>query len=145
MAPSGQTWVVTGASRGLGLEHVKQFLQQGFHVIAAARSPSKSEALSKLQKQHPDHIFLVSLDTTNDASVHAGFCKHIHGCVSLCMHDCEAHACACAYACSACCSGSGCLVLQAAADVIAKQFSDGIGGLLHGCICMSGTLCLGPD
>ena len=77
MAPLGQTWVVTGASRGLGLEHVKQFLQQGFHVIAAARSPSKSEALSKLQKQHPDHIFLVSLDTADDASVQAGFCKHV--------------------------------------------------------------------
>ena len=78
MAPSGQTWVVTGASRGLGLEHVKQFLQQGFLVIAAARSPSKSEALSRLQEQHPDHILLVSLDTMDDASVQAGFCKHVH-------------------------------------------------------------------
>ena len=78
MAPSGQTWVVTGASRGLGLEHVKQFLQQGFHVIAAARSPTKSEALRKLQEQHPDHMFLVSLDTTDDASVQAGFHKHVH-------------------------------------------------------------------
>ena len=90
MARAGQTWVVTGASRGLGLEHVKQFLQQGFHVIAAARSPSKSEALSKLQKQHPDHIFLVSLDTTNDASVQAGFCKHMH--VHVHMHALHAAA-----------------------------------------------------
>ena len=125
MAPLGQTWVVTGASRGLGLEHVKQFLQQGFHVIAAARSPSQSEALSKLRKQHPDHIFLVSLDTTDDSSVQAGFCKHVH-----------AH--------SACSSASGCLMLQAAADEIAKHFPDGIGGFLHGCSCTSGTLCLGP-
>ena len=73
MAPQQETWVVTGASRGLGLEHVKQYLQQGFNVVAAARSPSKSEALQKLHKEYHDKLVLASLDTADSTSVKAGW------------------------------------------------------------------------
>ncbi len=72
MAPQQETWVVTGASRGLGLEHVKQFLKQGFIIIAAARSPSKSEALIELHKEYKDKLALISLDTADSTSVKAG-------------------------------------------------------------------------
>ena len=75
MAPQQETWVVTGASRGLGLEHVKQFLKQGFIIIAAARSPSKSEALTELHKEYKDKLALISLDTADSTSVKAG---HLH-------------------------------------------------------------------
>ena len=71
MAPQQETWVVTGASRGLGLEHVKQ----GFIIIAAARSPSKSEALTELHKEYKDKLALISLDTADSTSVKAG---HLH-------------------------------------------------------------------
>ena len=81
MAPQQETWVVTGASRGLGLEHVKQFLKQGFTIVAAARSPSKSEALAKLHKEYQDKLILVSLDTADCKSVKAGvMCQYMHTC-----------------------------------------------------------------
>ena len=83
MAPQQETWVITGASRGLGLEHVKQYLEQGFNVIAAARSPSKSDALTKLHKEYKDKLALVSLDTADSTSVKAGL-------MYLCMHTCSA-------------------------------------------------------
>eukprot|EP00891_Asterochloris_glomerata_P004408 jgi/Astpho2/4408/Aster-00026 len=76
MAPQQETWVVTGASRGLGLEHVKQFLKQGFTIVAAARSPSKSEALTKLHQEYKDKLTLISLDTADCKSVKAGVMCH---------------------------------------------------------------------
>lgn len=35
-----QTWLIVGASRGIGLEFVSQLLAQGHVVIATARAPS---------------------------------------------------------------------------------------------------------
>ena len=81
MAPQQETWVVTGASRGLGLEHVKQFLKQGFTIVAAARSPSKSEALTKLHQEYKDKLTLISLDTADCKSVKAGvMCHYMYTC-----------------------------------------------------------------
>ena len=112
MAPQQETWVVTGASRGLGLEHVKQYLQQGFIVVAAARAPSKSEALTKLHKEYQDKLVLVSLDTGDSTSVKAGFhvLAHAH---RLCMQQVL----------------TSFPNLQAAAQQISQQFPDGIGEL----------------
>ena len=73
MAPQQEVWVVTGASRRQGLEHVRQFLKQGFTIVAAARSPGKSEALTKLHKEYQDKLALVSLDTAD--------CKSVKACV----------------------------------------------------------------
>ena len=36
------TVLVTGANRGLGYEHVKQYAQKGWKVIACARNPKKA-------------------------------------------------------------------------------------------------------
>ncbi|MDP1825090.1 MAG: oxidoreductase [Archangium sp.] len=40
----GQTWVVTGANSGLGLETVKALAAKGAHVVMACRDPSRAEA-----------------------------------------------------------------------------------------------------
>lgn len=35
-----QTWLIVGASRGIGLEFVSQLLAQGHNVLATARAPA---------------------------------------------------------------------------------------------------------
>jgi NAD(P)-dependent dehydrogenase (short-subunit alcohol dehydrogenase family) len=62
------TVVITGANRGLGLEFTKQYSEAGWTVIAAARNPHKSEALTALAAAHKT-IELATLDVANDGSV----------------------------------------------------------------------------
>ncbi|MEN9224684.1 MAG: SDR family oxidoreductase [Thermostichus sp. HHBFW_bins_43] len=66
---SMKTVLVTGASRGLGLEYVKQLLARGYRVFAASRQPV--EALSKLAFEYPDSLEWVQLDVTDEASIQA--------------------------------------------------------------------------
>ncbi|OJJ66240.1 hypothetical protein ASPBRDRAFT_49137 [Aspergillus brasiliensis CBS 101740] len=47
-----RTWVVVGASRGIGLEFVRQLAKSGQRVIAAVRSPSSAERLFELVSQN---------------------------------------------------------------------------------------------
>ncbi|KAI9488072.1 4-dihydrotrisporin dehydrogenase [Zychaea mexicana] len=63
------TFVVTGASRGLGVEFVKQLSAKGHTVIACARNPDKSEQLQALVNNKT--VFAVSLDTVKLDSVKA--------------------------------------------------------------------------
>lgn len=39
------TWVIVGASRGIGLEWVRQLLGRGHHVIATVRDVAKASQL----------------------------------------------------------------------------------------------------
>lgn len=68
--------LVQGASRGLGLEFVRQLLQRpGQTVIAACRRPAEATQLQQLQQQSPN-LHLVQLDCTDEGSIEvgAGFC-----------------------------------------------------------------------
>ena len=70
--PSGiRTVLVTGASRGLGLEFARSWLARGAHVIATARSLASSEEqdLALLQKEHPEKLRLLQLDVRDDRSI----------------------------------------------------------------------------
>ncbi len=64
-----KTVLVTGASRGLGLEYVKQLLAKGYRVFAASRQPV--EALSKLAFEYLDQLEWVQLDVTDEGSIQA--------------------------------------------------------------------------
>lgn len=65
--------VITGCSRGLGLEFVKQILDTTeSHVVATARNPQKCEALTGLSSQYEKRLKLVTLDTEDEASIKAG-------------------------------------------------------------------------
>ena len=67
-----KTYVVTGASRGLGLECVKQLLdREGVKVVAGARNPSSASALQDLGKAHPDRLKIVKLDQDDEQSTKA--------------------------------------------------------------------------
>lgn len=56
------TILITGANRGLGLEFVRQYSQDGYHVFACCREPKKAEALNNLDDQN---VTVVELDVTN--------------------------------------------------------------------------------
>ncbi|KAG5746432.1 hypothetical protein H9Q70_010879 [Fusarium xylarioides] len=64
------TWVVVGASRGIGLEYVKQLLQAGNRVIATARNPDAS-GLSAVIEAHgtPDDCIVEQCDVTSSESI----------------------------------------------------------------------------
>lgn len=58
---------ITGASRGLGLEHCRQFAARGWEVIAAARRPDDRE-LAELCAAQP-RVRAVALDVVDHAAV----------------------------------------------------------------------------
>ncbi len=63
-------YLITGASRGLGLGLVQRVLElQDTVVFAAARSPAKSQELQALCKDHPDRVFTVTVDTADEKSI----------------------------------------------------------------------------
>lgn len=68
-APSHPRCVlVTGASRGLGLEFVRQLLARGDAVIAACRRPDDAHALAELAATHPGRLEVQALEVTDPAS-----------------------------------------------------------------------------
>jgi NAD(P)-dependent dehydrogenase (short-subunit alcohol dehydrogenase family) len=62
--------LITGASRGLGLEFARQYAADGRHVIATCRAPEKADALQKLAQQYST-VKLEKLDVGNQASIAA--------------------------------------------------------------------------
>ena len=63
------TVLVTGASRGLGLEFVRQYLAEGYAVIAACRNPETASALHQLERDSKGMLTSVELDVADGASV----------------------------------------------------------------------------
>jgi len=64
-----KTLLITGASRGIGLEFCTQYAAEGWRVLACCRDPGKADALSKLATHYPDLIKLYALDVTNQAQI----------------------------------------------------------------------------
>jgi NAD(P)-dependent dehydrogenase (short-subunit alcohol dehydrogenase family) len=63
------TVLVTGASRGLGLEFARQYAADGWKVYAACRAPADATALQKLEAGSGGHVEVIALDVTDGASV----------------------------------------------------------------------------
>lgn len=63
-----QTWMITGANRGIGLALTTALLARGDHVVAAARDPSGG-ALKALAEKHPGFVTPLAIDVTSDKSV----------------------------------------------------------------------------
>lgn len=70
-----ETFLVTGANRGIGLAVVKVLLAQGDKVFATCRKPGAAEELTVLQKDHPGNLNVVELDADSDPSVKAAAAK----------------------------------------------------------------------
>jgi NAD(P)-dependent dehydrogenase (short-subunit alcohol dehydrogenase family) len=63
------TVLITGANRGLGLEHSRQFAERGWRVLACARNPDSAAELRALQRAFPARVQLLHLDVTSEGSV----------------------------------------------------------------------------
>ena len=61
--------LVTGASRGIGLEYARQWVAAGARVFALARLPEGSEGLTEIAAHEPDRIVPVRCDVADDRSV----------------------------------------------------------------------------
>ena len=59
------TVFVTGANRGLGYEHVKQYAEKGWKVIACARNPEQAKGLKELQKEHGENFIIEQLEVVD--------------------------------------------------------------------------------
>ena len=62
------TVLVTGGNRGIGLEFVKQYAEDGWNVIATARNPKKAKELKALAEAHPN-IVIEQLDVTDHTRI----------------------------------------------------------------------------
>ena len=59
------TFLITGASRGIGLELTLLALEQGHKVHALARDPNRSGGLNSARKEFPEQIEIHKCDVTN--------------------------------------------------------------------------------
>ena len=63
------TVMVTGASRGLGLELTRQYAEAGWQVLACVRSPQSAEQLQDLASRSAQRVGIHSLDVEDHASI----------------------------------------------------------------------------
>src|SRR4051812_17655728 len=57
--------VITGTSRGIGLELTKQALAKQHHVLAVARAPEKSQELMTLRSKAGDRLQTLAVELTD--------------------------------------------------------------------------------
>ncbi|KTC87520.1 MULTISPECIES: SDR family oxidoreductase [Legionella] len=63
-----KTILITGASRGLGLEFARQLSAQGENVIATCRHPAGASVLQDLGKKR-DNLSIITLDVSDERSI----------------------------------------------------------------------------
>jgi len=64
-----KTALITGASRGIGLEFCRQYAAEGWRVLACSRYPEKSDALNKLAAGNPELIKVHALDVADHVEI----------------------------------------------------------------------------
>ena len=61
--------IITGASRGIGLEFARQHLADGYHVYATCHSLSRAQQLKTLHSSGNGRLEILEMDVSNDAQV----------------------------------------------------------------------------
>lgn len=66
--------LVTGSSRGIGLELVERYLQQAdTFLFATCRHPESASALHALALRYPERLRIIPLEVTNQQSIDAAY------------------------------------------------------------------------
>ena len=63
---AGQTVIVTGSNRGIGLGWVKHYLNAGDSVIATCRTPEEATDLITLKEEYGNKLLVVQLELANE-------------------------------------------------------------------------------
>lgn len=63
------TILITGTSRGLGLECVRQYAAEGWQVLACVRKPDTASELQALASAHASRIRVLKLDVENHSEI----------------------------------------------------------------------------
>ncbi|PSQ96963.1 MAG: hypothetical protein BRD55_04810 [Bacteroidetes bacterium SW_9_63_38] len=63
------TALVTGANRGLGLEWVRQLIDEVDQLYATCRAPAEADELRAFTETHRDTVDVLGLDVTDDAAI----------------------------------------------------------------------------
>ncbi|KZT06974.1 C-factor [Laetiporus sulphureus 93-53] len=64
------TWLITGTSRGIGLELVRQLIADPSNVVVATcRDPNNAPALQALQSEAKGELYIIPLDIADEASI----------------------------------------------------------------------------
>jgi NAD(P)-dependent dehydrogenase (short-subunit alcohol dehydrogenase family) len=68
--PVSPTVLITGSSRGIGLELARQYAEKGWGVVATCRNPDTADALQALAQSYPN-LVVERLDVTDYAEMDA--------------------------------------------------------------------------
>ncbi|MHA2244737.1 MAG: SDR family oxidoreductase [Candidatus Hodarchaeales archaeon] len=63
-----KTVLITGGSRGLGLEFTKQYLKKVYQVISVSRNAEDSDELQKLKTEYNGRLEICQLDVSDEES-----------------------------------------------------------------------------
>lgn len=63
------TVLITGANRGIGLEFVRQYAEDGWRVFACCRNPEAAQALNDVAARHVDQVTVHPLDVVNHTHI----------------------------------------------------------------------------
>lgn len=68
---SPTSYLITGASRGLGLEYSRQLLASSpkIKIVATARNPATATELKMLQDANEGRLYILELDVTSSESL----------------------------------------------------------------------------
>ena len=81
------TVMVTGANRGIGYEHVAQYAQKKWNVIACARQPEKAIELLQLQDKYGANFIIEELEVTNHKQVDDLSQKHSNTTIDILINN----------------------------------------------------------
>ncbi len=81
------TVLVTGASRGLGLEFTRQYAAAGWDVIACARDPARAIELDAVRRRSGGLVSVETLDVTNPQHLEWLVGKYAHTAIDVLINN----------------------------------------------------------